>query len=299
MSAQKIPVTVAIPILNEAQNLESCLPLLRRFERVVVIDSGSNDASLQICRDYGVEVINFRWNGEFPKKRNWFLRNHRIDTPWVLFLDADERISDAFCDELASKLSNSAHAGYWIQYVTWFLGCPLLHGDVNRKLALIRVGAGEFEHVPESHWTPFDMELHEHPVLAGSVGAIRTCVDHFDDRGFGLWLRKHNEYSTWEARRCSALATSSDGAFQQLNRRQIRKYRSLGKFWLPWVYFIYAYVYRGGFRDGYAGFAFAVAKAFYFWTISVKIRELKFQALVEPTQANKSAHFSERPGRIK
>lgn len=296
MSAPKIPVTVAIPTLNEEQNLASCLPLLSRFERVVVIDSGSTDDTVQVCRDHGVDVINFRWNGEFPKKRNWFLRNHQINTPWVLFLDADERVSDAFCDELADKLSNSVHDGFWIQYITWFLGCPLLYGDVNRKLALIRVGAGEFEHIQERHWTPFDMELHEHPILAGSVGAIRTCVDHLDDRGFTLWLRKHNEYSTWEARRARELASGGVEAFQELNIRQTRKYRSLGKFWLPWAYFFYAYVYRCGFRDGYPGFAFAVAKAFYFWTISLKIRELKFQIHVEPTDTSTSARRVERPG---
>jgi glycosyltransferase involved in cell wall biosynthesis len=274
---RKIPVTVAIPVLNEEANLDACLPLLKRFERVVVIDSGSTDRTEEICRNYDVEVINFVWNGQFPKKRNWFLRNVALSTPWVLFLDADERISEAFCDEVERALSGTTHAGFWLIYVTWFLNRPLMFGDVNRKLSLIRVGAGEYEKILEQRWTKLDMELHEHPILRGTIGAIHTRIDHFDDRGFELWLRKHNEYSTWESRRCEHLFHRGGLTDSSLNRRQLRKYRAIGRWWLPLAYFTYSYIYRSGFRDGYAGFAYAVSKSFYFWTISVKIREMRMR----------------------
>ena len=122
---EPIPVTVAIPARNEAGNLVACLPRLGAFARVAVIDSGSTDRSREIVSAAGAEWIEFRWDGRFPKKRNWFLRNHRISTPWVLFLDADELVDEAFCDELRRTLPSTSHSGFWLNYDNWFLvgGC--------------------------------------------------------------------------------------------------------------------------------------------------------------------------------
>ena len=272
---ERIPVTVAIPIRDEARNLAECLPRLKRFARVVVIDSGSTDGSRQVASVAGAEWIDFRWDGRFPKKRNWFLRNHRIETPWVLFLDADELVDDAFCDELERTLPGTTHSGFWIHYDNWFLGRRLRHGDANRKLALIRFGAGEYERIDEERWSALDMEVHEHPVVSGTVGEIRARVDHRDDRGFAHWLRKHDAYSTWEAHRAGALRSGGAAALAALTPRQRRKYRSLGAWWLPMAYFVQHYGLRRGFLDGYPGFVFALSKAIYFWQIGVKIGELR------------------------
>jgi glycosyltransferase involved in cell wall biosynthesis len=86
----RLPVTVAVPIKNEERNLRECLPRLGRFEQVIVIDSSSQDRSREVAETAGAIYLDFRWDGRFPKKRNWFLRTHPPTTPWVLFLDADE-----------------------------------------------------------------------------------------------------------------------------------------------------------------------------------------------------------------
>ena len=164
-----MPVTVIVPIKDEEINLKSCLNHLNRFEKVVIVDSGSTDSSKNIALSVGAEWVQFHWNGRFPKKRNWYLHNHRIETPWVLFLDADEYIDDAFCDELERVLPSTTHSGFWINYDNWFLGRRLRHGDANRKLALFRVGAGEYERIDEDRWSHLDMEVHEHPVLTGTI----------------------------------------------------------------------------------------------------------------------------------
>lgn len=273
MTAPSLPVTVVIPTRNEEVNLPECLRRLRRFERVVVVDSGSTDGTHAIAGAAGAEVVPFVWNGRFPKKRNWFLRRGGIRTPWVLFLDADEFVSDDFCDELARTLPTTTHAGFWLRYTNWFLGRRLRHGEVNRKLALFRPGSGEYERIEEDHWSNLDMEVHEHPVLDGTVGEIASALDHRDDRGMEHWLRKHNEYSTWEARRLLGLRARGGLDDPSLTPRQRRKYRSIGRWWLPTAYFLDTYVRRGGFRDGSAGFAYAFAKACYFWQIGVKVRE--------------------------
>jgi hypothetical protein len=256
-----IPVTVAVPVRNEERGLAACLQRLGRFVRVVVIDSGSTDRTCEIARAHGAEVVQFAWNGRFPKKRNWFLREHCPDTPWVLFLDADEIVDDTFCDELERTLPRTGHAGFWLTYDNWFMGRRLRHGTPNRKLALFRVGAGEYERIEEDRWSNLDMEIHEHPVLRGSVGEIRARIDHRDDRGMEHWKRRHDEYAAWEARRALALRAAGTAPVEG---RQGTKYRVLGRWWLPAAYFVDSYVRRLGFLDGWPGLRHAWLKARYF-----------------------------------
>ena len=119
------------------------------------------------------------------------------------------------------------------------------------------------------------MEIHEHPVLTGSVGEIRARMDHRDDRGLDHWRRKHDEYSSWEARRVLLMRTGQGASWQELSPRQRRKYSSLGKWWLPSAYFIHMYLLRRGFLDGWPGLAYAWEKAKYFRDIGRKMRELE------------------------
>lgn len=270
----KLPVTVCIPVLNEAKSLPDCMATLQdRFEDVVVIDSGSRDATCEIARKFGANVIQFQWNGKFPKKRNWALANYPFKTSWVFFLDADERITPAFLDELKLLIEDSTRVGYWVSYTNWFMGRPLNHGDVFRKLAIFRRESGEFERLPENGWSHLDIEVHEHPVLSGSTGEIKTRLEHRDYRGLTHYLSKHNEYSSWEANRHQWLQTAGPEAWKALNRRQRFKYKYLTCWWLPWVYFLTSYVLKRGFLDGWAGWYFAHLKMRYFQEIRLKILE--------------------------
>ena len=90
MKINNLPLTVVIAVKNEERNLPLCLERLSRFSKIVVIDSGSTDQTRVIAEKFGCEFISFKWDGHFPKKRNWFLLNHRVDQPWVFFLEADE-----------------------------------------------------------------------------------------------------------------------------------------------------------------------------------------------------------------
>jgi len=269
-SINPLPATVAIPVRNERIGLPACLDAVgRRFADVVVIDSGSTDGTPDIAREHGARVIDFRWDGRFPKKRNWFLRTHPPTTPWVLFLDADEFLDDAFCSELARVLPATSHSGFWITYDNWFMGKRLRHGTPNRKLALFRVGAGEYERIDEDRWSHLDMEIHEHPVLSGTIGEIHARIDHRDDRGLEHWKRRHDAYAAWEAERVLRLDRT---AIDRLTPRQRAKYRSLGQRWLPLAYFLDQYVRRLGILDGRAGFWHAWHKTLYFADIGRRIR---------------------------
>jgi len=227
---------------------------------------------VEIARSSGAAVLQFHWNGKFPKKRNWALQNHAFKHPWVLFLDADERMNPAFVEELKRVLPSTSHAGFWISFTNWFLGRPLKHGDVMRKLALFRPDAGEYERFPEDSWSRLDMEVHEHPVLTGSVGSLQTRLEHHDFRDMNSYVARHHEYSTWEARRFHWLSTAGSDAWARLNPRQQFKYRHLNKWWFSHLYWFIALVLKRGFLDGAAGFALAGMKRRYFEDIRSKIR---------------------------
>jgi glycosyltransferase involved in cell wall biosynthesis len=266
-----LPVSVCIPVRNEEQHLPACLAALSAFDEVVVVDSGSSDQTVALAEAAGACVLQFAWNGAFPKKRNWTLRNHAFKHPWVLFLDTDERVTPAFVEELQRTLPDTRHSGFWISFDNWFTGRRLRYGDVFRKLALFKVDAGEYERFPEDYWSHLDMEVHEHPVLVGTQGEILARLEHHDDRGLAHHRAKHEAYAQWEARRYAWLQQADDSEWQKLNRRQQFKYRNLKQWWLPWLYWVVAYVLKKGFLDGQAGWTFNHLKRKYFQRIRDRI----------------------------
>ena len=272
LSSSALPVTVAIPVKNEEVNLARCLKRLGRFAEIVVIDSGSTDRTAEIAEEFGARVVDFRWNGRYPKKRNWFLLNAPPTQPWVLFLDADEFVDEAFCEALAGAVTMDDINGYWLCYRNYFLGRPLQHGLAQRKLALFRVGMALYEKIDEEFWSPLDMEVHEHPVVEGETGEISAPIDHRDDKGLGKFIEKHRDYALWEARRYAGLRRDP-GAWACFTSRQRFKYRHLAKWWYPWFYFVFSYLAKLGFLDGGAGLHYAAYKAWYFQTIRLLIKE--------------------------
>jgi glycosyltransferase involved in cell wall biosynthesis len=271
-AATRLAVTVAVPVRNEETNLARCLERLGRFAEIVVIDSGSSDRTPQIAQQFGARLINFQWNGSYPKKRNWFLLHQPPTQPWVLFLDADEYVSDSFCNALGQAIKSKTEHGFWLCYTNYFLGKPLHHGVQQRKLAVFRVGHALYEKIDENGWSPLDMEIHEHPIVRGAVGIVTVPIDHQDDRGIGKFIEKHHHYALWEAQRHAALHVPGAN-WDHLTQRQRFKYRHMAKWWYPWFYFLFSYVAKCGFLDAGPGFHYASYKAWYFQTVRLLIKQ--------------------------
>jgi len=269
-----LPVTVVIPTRNEEKNLEACLERLSNFERVIVLDSRSSDRTREIALSRGAEVISFSWNGSFPKKRNWFLMNCPIKTPWVFFLDADELVTDEFKRELAQVLPNTTFNGFGITYRNFFCGSYLRFGEPLRKVALFRVGFGLYERVDDCRWSSLDMEVHEHPVIDGKVGRICSPILHREIKSIDAYLAKHAEYANWEAKRYASFWKGLEKTSIGSGIRQKVKYILLSSWILGPLYFLYCYVGRLGFLDGKAGLTFAICKMMYHFEIKIKIDEL-------------------------
>lgn len=274
MSQAILPVTVIIPVRNEEANIGRCLERLVGFQHVIVVDSSSTDRTAEIARQHGATVINFEWNGQYPKKRNWFILNHQPQTDWLFFLDADELIGDEFRAALGTAVLAENVSGYWLSYTNYFLGKQLNHGLPQRKLALFRSGQGLFERIDEDRWSSLDMEVHEHPIITGPVGKIAVRIDHNDDRGMRKFVERHVDYAQWEAERFVLMQRRQDAAdAPSLTLRQKAKYRFIKAWWYPAAYFLYTYVVRLGFLDGRAGLAYAVMKFWYFTLIQTFIAD--------------------------
>ncbi|PZX52076.1 glycosyltransferase family 2 protein [Algoriphagus chordae] len=270
----KLDLLIAIPVKNEAKNLPNCLKCIGSnfAAKVVVIDSGSTDNTKEIAANFGVEVVDFKWNGEFPKKRNWFLRNYNFDYSWVLFLDADEFLTQEFKDEVSSKIVEPQIDGYWLNYTNFFMGKRLKGGYPLKKLALFKVGFAEYECLAEDNWSNLDMEVHEHPILQGKSGSIRSRIVHQDFKNLDHYLAKHMEYSSWEAKRYYSFLDLNKGDFTLMQKI---KYGLLKTPFVGPLYFLGSYIMYGGFLDGIIGFHFSILKMSYFTQISLKIIELK------------------------
>jgi glycosyltransferase involved in cell wall biosynthesis len=271
MNNPVIPVSVIIPVKNEEKNLSVCLSRLKGFSQVIVIDSSSKDNTCKIVQEAGVELVQFEWNGKFPKKRNWALRNCEISNEWVLFLDADEYIDEKFKRELKNVIQNPSCHGYWVYYENNFLGKTIRHGDRMKKLPLFRRGKGEYEKINDDMLTHLDMEIHEHPIISGQAGVMKSSIEHNDYKGIEAYISRHNHYSTWEAYRYY----SAKQNWALLTLRQKVKYSLLNTWLIGPLYFIYSYIIKFGFLDGTPGLSLAVMKCSYLWNIKIKIRDIK------------------------
>ena len=279
MIASISDLTIVVPVRNEERNLNVCLDAIGHdlARRVVVIDSSSIDKTSDIARFHGAELINFEWDGHFPKKRNWFLQTHTPETQWILFLDADEILNPEVKSEISQALLDSPHQGFLLSYTNYFMGRRLVGGYPLRKLALFRVGQVEYERINETRWSHLDMEVHEHPVVTGSVGLIRSRIDHRDLRGIDSYMHKHNEYAAWEAQRLFSYRHQSGATSQSFvwKPHQRLKYRLLTSPWGGLAFFLGSFIMLGGWRDGSIGFAFCLLKAGYFTQIACRLREME------------------------
>lgn len=263
-------LTIVIPTLNEEANLPACLGSIGQFAKVLVVDSGSSDNTLEIAAQNGCNLLKFRWNKEYPKKKNWVLLNGHVSTEWVLFLDADEHVTDDFKKELSEVLPETKCNGFWLTYHNHFMGKWLAHGIPFRKLFLLRNGKGLFQRVDDEGWTGLDMEVHEQLEIDGEVGVIKSPIIHNNFKGLDHFIEKHGDYSTWEAKRFLSGKEDFNPSFRQRVKRTL-----IGSYLLGPVYFLVNYIFRLGFLDGKAGFKYSVIKAKYFWEVKRKIDAFK------------------------
>lgn len=276
------PISVLIPVKNEADNLRACIESARFADEIVVVDSGSTDGSAEIARSLGATVVDFKWNGRLPKKKNWALANVPWKHEWVFILDADERITPELADELREVVRNPKCDGYYVNRRFWFMDGWLLHCGYypSWNLRFFRHRLGRYEQFEEVGETQSgDNEVHEHVLIQGTVAHLRHEMEHYAFPTINIWLEKHNRYSNWEARLLQSAsgsrAASNAQITPELARKRRLKHLASRLPFRPTLRFLYHYVLRAGFLDGYRGFVFCRLMGFYEFLNVTKAAELR------------------------
>jgi glycosyltransferase involved in cell wall biosynthesis len=282
----KIPVSVLIPARNEEANLPACLTSVARADEVFIVDSQSSDRSIEIAENYGAKVVQFQFNGRWPKKKNWSLDNLPFRNEWVLIVDCDERITPELWDEIEVAIQQADCDGYYLNRKVFFLGQWIRYGGKypDWNLRLFRHAKGRYEnlHTEEIRNTG-DNEVHEHVIIPGKVAYLKEDMLHIDFRDMYHWLERHNRYSNWEARVYLNLLSGKDdqgtiGA--NLFGDSVQRKRFLKKIWVrlpfkPFLRFILFYFIRLGFLDGKAGYIYGRLLSQYEYQIGIKLYELR------------------------
>jgi glycosyltransferase involved in cell wall biosynthesis len=288
--AGKVPVSFLIPIKNEAKNLPRCLGSIPWAGEIFVVDSKSTDGSEQIAESYGAKVVQFDFGGIWPKKKNWSLANLPLRYEWVFILDADEVLPPECRDEINEIVTGKnlpvgePIVGYWINRRFFFLDKWLKHAYFpNWNLRLFKHKLGRYEKLTDIATASGDNEVHEHVVVEGKTGHLKSLMDHYAFPTVEVFIEKHNRYSNWEAR--VALSRDRQGKEQEYAahtpdgvsvdwRRRLKLLANCLPF-RPFLRFAYVYIWQKGFLDGIEGFYFARLHGFYEFLIVLKTFELK------------------------
>jgi glycosyltransferase involved in cell wall biosynthesis len=283
-----LPVTVIVAARNEARNLPRCLESLRNVGEVYVIDSQSSDATVRVAESYGTRVVQFRYQGGWPKKRQWAMESLPLAHDWIFLVDADEALTPELVGEIQRAIQDPSRDGYYIALRMFFLGRELRHSGASfYKLSLFRRGKGRFEcRFKEQDLSMADMEVHEHIVMDGEskgrIGRLKHPLLHHNVESLSHYIRKHDEYSNWEARvwlegdaSAKELAPALFGS-QAQRRRWLRKmfFATPGS---PVLFFFYKYLLSLGFLDGVPGLIYCGLQGVQFFHIKAKIYELKMK----------------------
>lgn len=282
----KIPVSVLIPAKNEQVNLPACLASLSRADEIFVVDSQSTDNSVEISKSHGVNVVQFSFNGRWPKKKNWSLDNLPFRNEWVLIVDCDERITPELWEEIDQAIQNKEYAGYYLNRRVFFLGKWIRYGGKypDWNLRLFQHKKGRYENLnTEDIPNTGDNEVHEHVILQGKVEYLKNDMLHEDFRDLYHWLERHNRYSNWEARVYFNILTGKNDSGTigaNLFGDAVQRKRFLKKVWVhlplkPILRFVLFYIIQRGFLDGKAGYIYARLLSQYEYQIGVKLYELR------------------------
>lgn len=259
---EKIPLSVALITKNEGENLRECLKSVEFASQLVVVDSGSTDDTVHVASRFGCDVFIEPWRGFGPQKQSAI---DKCRFPWVLVLDADERIPAETASVIKKIVLNpsTTAAGYsflrknyfqgrWIKQMGWW---------PDRILRLFRKELG---HMTSS-------TVHESIVVDLPVEALDVHIEHYPAGQLSKILMKIDQYSTLGAQE----------AYAQGEKTSIWSAAFRAK-----VTFLQNYFVRFGFLDGVQGFTLAITDAVN--------KFFKYAKLNELNRENKSTHYRKK-----
>lgn len=277
-------ITAIILTKNEQKNIEECITAIKDFaKRIVVVDSGSDDETVEIARGLGVDVYDHPFE-DYSTQFNWAIENTDITTEWIMRIDADEFYTKELCAELTELME--AHKdddvnGIITESWFYFMGKLIKYGGPKRrKIVVFRRNHGYIE----------KRKMDEHTIIEdGRVIQAKNRFIHHDHKDLNAWIDKMNWYATREVEDYfidkqdnvngeKDLAGVSDKFLMKTRKKKFKFYYRLPKFTRCWMLFIYNYIFRLGFLDGKEGFVYHyMYQRWYRTLVDAKILEIELE----------------------
>jgi len=258
-------ITALLLTYNEAPNIERALRALSWVRKIVVVDSGSTDGTLEIlAQDPRVRILQRPFDS-FARQCRYGLEAGGIDTPWVLSLDADHIVTDNLVSELQSLTHVEGIAAYEAEFTYCVFGRPLRGSLYPPRVVLFR---REYGHYVD--------DGHGHRIVAsGQVGRLHGRILHDDRKPLGRWLASQDRYMRLEARK---LLTSPRTELNLADK--IRRFVVVAPLLAPlWCLFV-----KGGLLDGWLGVYYAMQRGVAEAILSLRLIEAKITGLHEEEQ---------------
>ncbi|MHC5039102.1 MAG: glycosyltransferase family 2 protein [Planctomycetota bacterium] len=242
-------VSAVMIVYNEEKNLRACLDTVTWADEIVVVDSHSQDRTLEIAKDYTDKIFQREYKGHIDKKR---FAVSKATHDWVFSIDADERATPELAREIRSVLEKGggAFAGFDMPRITWHLGRWIRHGEwyPDRVARFFRKGRMRYE----------GTEPHDRVILEGPRGHFKGKLLHYNYRNFAHQIATVQAYSEQAA---------------QALFEQGRHAGWINLLFRPGVKFLKCFLWKRGFLDGWPGFIIAVTSAFYVLAKYTKLYE--------------------------
>jgi glycosyltransferase involved in cell wall biosynthesis len=245
-------LSVIVITRNEEESLPLCLDSVKTIaNEIVVVDSGSTDRTLDVARSFGAKIFTREWAGYSLQKQ---FALDKASGPWILNLDADERLSPDSVQEILRLLSDPeslAFNGYALPFHHYFGPTRLRFGGAQNEthLRLFRKDKARYGTQP----------VHEKIVVEPPFGALCSPVLHTSYKNIHDYLTKCNHYTTLIA---------------QEKYKAGRRFHVWHHLRLP-VEFLIRYFFKLGFLDGAAGFRYALLSATYVWLKYAKLQDVE------------------------
>jgi glycosyltransferase involved in cell wall biosynthesis len=245
-----LPISATLITCNEEHNIAEAIRSLSWASEIVVVDSGSSDATLEICGKFTDKIFHRDWTG-YVDQKNYAVEKAQHD--WIFSLDADERVSPDLCKEILGLADKGfTSSGYRIPRVAFFMGRWIRHGDwyPDHQLRLFDRRRGKWQ----------GGRVHESVKIGETPGYLKGEIYHYTYRNLSDYLRRLEIYSNLAA----------------FDYQQKGKSANAGKlFFNPLGAFVKAYVLKRGFLDGTPGFSVAAMGAISAFFKYAKLYELQ------------------------
>ena len=232
-----LPISVAVITKNEENNIEDALKSVSDANEIIVVDAFSTDRTVALCKKYTKKVVQHEWLGFAHQKQ---LAVDAAAGPWVLILDADERVTPELKKEIADTLLNTTCDGFYIPRKNYFLGKWIKHSGwwPDNTLRLFKKEKGYLE----------SREVHEKVVLDGNAGHLTHPLAHYTYWSISDFIKRMENYSSLAAKEIRK-SSGRAGLFSLTIK--------------PIATFIKMYLIRRGFLDGRRGLILATLYGFY------------------------------------